>query len=217
MAKNKKAALLYCDLIYTVGPLTDEEAGRLFKHFLAYINDLDPTPSDRLTSLLFEPIKQTLKRDLQKWEITSNSRSESGRKGGEASGRSRSKMKQMLQKRSKMKQNEHDSDSVIDSVSVSTKVDDISQSKKFVLSWEEKKEEMLNSEVWIESNCRRFRLSKQKIIEELGSYFLHIESQNRTEDSLRELQQYFPNRLNDRLSKEKNGKFTSPTEAARKF
>jgi len=70
MAKDKKSVLLYCDLIHTVNPLTDEEAGRLFKHYLAYINDLNPEPIDRLTGLIFEPIKQNLKRDLKKWEDT---------------------------------------------------------------------------------------------------------------------------------------------------
>lgn len=66
MATDKKSALIYCDIIHTVEALEDEEAGRLFKHYLRYINDLNPI-SDRLTELLFEPIKQTLKRDLKKW------------------------------------------------------------------------------------------------------------------------------------------------------
>lgn len=68
MAEGKKSVLLYCDLIHTVEPLTDEEAGKLFKHYLRYINDQNPCAEDRLTALLFEPIKQNLKRDLRKWE-----------------------------------------------------------------------------------------------------------------------------------------------------
>ena len=67
MAENKKSVLLYCDIIHTVKSLSNEEAGKLFKHYLEYINDLNPV-SDRLTELLFEPIKQNLKRDLKKWE-----------------------------------------------------------------------------------------------------------------------------------------------------
>lgn len=68
MATNKKSFLLYCDILHTVKNLSDEEAGRLFKHTLEYVNDLNPTPSDRLTEIVFEPIKQTFKRDLKKWE-----------------------------------------------------------------------------------------------------------------------------------------------------
>lgn len=71
MAENKKSVLLYCDIIHTVDTLTNEEAGKLFKHYLRYINDLNPEAEDRLTSLLFEPIKQNLKRDLKKWESKS--------------------------------------------------------------------------------------------------------------------------------------------------
>lgn len=78
MAENKKSILLYCDLIHTVKDLSDDEAGRLFKHLLMYVNDQNPEPIDRLTQLLFEPIKQTLKRDLKKWESEKEDRSKKG-------------------------------------------------------------------------------------------------------------------------------------------
>lgn len=68
MAKNKKSVLLYCDLIHTVEQLDDVDAGLLFKHYLRYINDMNPEPPSRLIQIVFEPIKQTLKRDLDKWE-----------------------------------------------------------------------------------------------------------------------------------------------------
>lgn len=68
MAENKKSVLLYCDIIHTVEELSNEEAGKLFKHYLRYINDLNPPEPDKLTKIVFEPIKQTLKRDLKKWE-----------------------------------------------------------------------------------------------------------------------------------------------------
>lgn len=83
MAKNKKTVVIYCDIIHSVEPLTDEEAGKLFKHYLRYINDLNPVPEDRLTALLFEPIKQSLKRDLKKWEETKSKKSDGGKKGME--------------------------------------------------------------------------------------------------------------------------------------
>ena len=69
MAKNKKSVLIYIDWIATFNKLEDDEAGRLIKHFFSYVNDLNPT-SDRLTELLFEPIKQQLKRDLKAYEQT---------------------------------------------------------------------------------------------------------------------------------------------------
>jgi len=68
MAKDKKGFILYCDVIHTVEKLTDEQAGKLFKHILKYVNDQDPIPEDIITEIAFEPIKQSLKRDLQKYE-----------------------------------------------------------------------------------------------------------------------------------------------------
>ena len=84
MAENKKSVLLYCDIINTVEELSNEEAGVLFKHYLRYINDLNPDPPDKLTKIVFEPIKQTLKRDLKKWEEKLHSKSIAGKAGASA-------------------------------------------------------------------------------------------------------------------------------------
>jgi len=79
MAKDKKSVLLYCDIIHTVEELDDIDAGLLFKHYLRYINDQNPDPPSKLIKIVFEPIKQNLKRDLKKWEEKSNKNSESAR------------------------------------------------------------------------------------------------------------------------------------------
>jgi hypothetical protein len=68
MAKDKKSFLLYCDTIHTVNKLTDEKAGQLFKHILAYVNDQNPQTNDFVIDIAFEPIKQSLKRDLKRYE-----------------------------------------------------------------------------------------------------------------------------------------------------
>tara|TARA_R100001460_G_scaffold40487_1_gene75703 strand:- start:9875 stop:10444 length:570 start_codon:yes stop_codon:yes gene_type:complete len=81
MAKDKKAFVLYCDLIHTVNKLSNEQAGTLFKHVLQYVNDLNPETDDLITQICFEPIKQNLKRDLKKYEKTREKRSEAGKKG----------------------------------------------------------------------------------------------------------------------------------------
>lgn len=79
--KDKKAALVYCDVIHTVEKLDDKTAGQLFKHFLRYINDKHPETDNLLVEVAFEPIKQSLKRDLKAWETKTDSRSKSGRIG----------------------------------------------------------------------------------------------------------------------------------------
>jgi uncharacterized protein DUF6291 len=81
MAENKKSVILYIDLIHTFEELTDEEAGKLIKHFFRYVNDKNPEPPDRLTKITFEPIKQQLKRDLKKWDKTRKKRSDAGKTG----------------------------------------------------------------------------------------------------------------------------------------
>jgi hypothetical protein len=68
MAENKKSFLLYCDIIHTVNQLNDEQAGKLFRHVLRYVNDENPETNDVIINIAFEPIKQSLKRDLQKYE-----------------------------------------------------------------------------------------------------------------------------------------------------
>lgn len=89
MAQGKKSVLIYVEWMSIFEELDDAEAGKLIKHLFRYVNDLNPEPPDRLTKLVFEPIKLALKRDLQKWEIKSESRSESGRLGGLKSGETR--------------------------------------------------------------------------------------------------------------------------------
>tara|TARA_Y100000592_G_scaffold48959_1_gene77493 strand:+ start:107 stop:667 length:561 start_codon:yes stop_codon:yes gene_type:complete len=81
MAENKKSFLLYCDLIHTVQKLNDQQAGKLFKHVLEYVNDLNPQTDDILTEVCFEPIKQNLKRDLRKYEEIRKKKSDAGKKG----------------------------------------------------------------------------------------------------------------------------------------
>lgn len=76
--KDKKGFLLYADLLHVVEKLSATEAGVLFLHLLQYVNDLHPDAPDRLTEIIFEPIKQTLKRDLTKWSGELERKSESG-------------------------------------------------------------------------------------------------------------------------------------------
>jgi len=79
MATNKKSFLLYVDLIHTVEKLPDEYAGKLFKHLLEYVNDRNPVTDDIVVNIAFEPIKQSLKRDLIRWDETREKRSKAGK------------------------------------------------------------------------------------------------------------------------------------------
>ena len=68
MAQGKKSFILYADILETVKHLDDVNAGKLFKVILEYVNDKEPVIDDMLLKVVFEPIKQSLKRDLEKWQ-----------------------------------------------------------------------------------------------------------------------------------------------------
>jgi len=79
---NKKSFILYSDVKDTFFALTDDEAGKLIKHILMYVNDENPVTDNRIIQIAFEPIKAQLKRDLKSWETTIEKRKESGKLGG---------------------------------------------------------------------------------------------------------------------------------------
>lgn len=84
MATGKKSFLLYCDVIHTVEQLTDAEAGELFKHILRYVNDQNPVAPTTITRIAFEPIRQSLKRDLDRYESICKRNSDNAKKRWDA-------------------------------------------------------------------------------------------------------------------------------------
>jgi hypothetical protein len=82
MAKDKKSVLLYCDIIHTIEKMDNATAGEFFKHYLRYINDLNPTTDNIVVDIAFESVKQNLKRDLKKYENICERNALNGSKGG---------------------------------------------------------------------------------------------------------------------------------------
>ncbi len=83
MAKDKKSFVLYADLIHTVKKMPEDKAGKLLLTILEYVNDENPEVDDMLVDLVFEPIKQQLKRDLIKFEQKRKQWSEAGKRSAE--------------------------------------------------------------------------------------------------------------------------------------
>ena len=81
----KKSFLLYCDLKHTIDKLPDETAGKLLKLILDYANGDFNEPNDLLLQVVFEPIKQSLIRDLEKYDAKVIRNRENGSKGGRPS------------------------------------------------------------------------------------------------------------------------------------
>tara|TARA_R110000772_G_scaffold23984_2_gene63666 strand:- start:613 stop:1317 length:705 start_codon:yes stop_codon:yes gene_type:complete len=81
--QGKKSFVLYSDVKDVLDLLPDEQAGKLFKLIVDYVNDNDPESDDPLVKLAFAPIKAQLKRDLNKWQGIREKRSEAGKKSAQ--------------------------------------------------------------------------------------------------------------------------------------
>jgi len=81
MAKDKNSFLVYSNWEQTFENLTDEEAGKLIKHLFRYVNDREPVAPDRITEIVFEPLKAVLKLDLKKYEKVIEEKSYQGKLG----------------------------------------------------------------------------------------------------------------------------------------
>ena len=106
MAKDKNSFIAYTDWNKTFEKLSDDEAGKLAKMMFSFVSDGNPEAPDRITELLFEPMKSQLERDLEKYKEVRQKRAESGRNGGLKSAETRSKAEQNEANDSNSKQNE---------------------------------------------------------------------------------------------------------------
>lgn len=128
MAENKKKIIVYADWLDMFEAMTDDEAGRLIKHFFRYVNDLNPKAPDRVTELVFEPIKAVLKRNLKHWENRVEQNRNNGIKGGRPKTENNpNKPNGFLENRKKPdndndKDNVNDKDNDINNISLSTNV-----------------------------------------------------------------------------------------------
>ena len=66
MAENKKSFILYCDLIHTVKKLSNQEAGKLFKAILNYVNK-EPYELDKSINKVFENIVTSIEAEWNKY------------------------------------------------------------------------------------------------------------------------------------------------------
>tara|TARA_R110001606_G_scaffold224547_1_gene372662 strand:+ start:122 stop:781 length:660 start_codon:yes stop_codon:yes gene_type:complete len=206
MANGKKSFLLYVDIIHSVNILNNEEAGQLFKHILDYVNDKNPILEDRLLQATFEPIRQSLKRDLQKYDKRVDVARHNGEKGG------RPKKAEITQKtqsvKNKPKKAVSVSVSVSDSVSVSVNDSVINlpfNSKRFSNAWS----------LWKEYKKKDFRFTFKSAISESSALSkLHNMSEGNEENALLIIEQSVANGWKGffELSKSQNKKSNEPSQ-----
>lgn len=192
MAENKKSFILYADLIHTAEELTDEEAGKLFKHILRYVNDKNPDAPDRITKIAFEPVKQQLKRDLQKYESIKSKRSLAGKASAET-----------------RQQNQHmsTSDDTCSICSTNPTVNDnVNVNDNVILKEKEINAEFYNelliSESWIEVNAKNNRTTPEKVKKYLNRFYTNLLAQGDKKNNKREFMSHFARWLPLELKKD---------------
>lgn len=121
MAEGKSSFILYSDLVHIIEKIIERDrqngtnnSGELFFHILEYVNDRKPEPVNDIVDLTFEPIKQSLKRQLKTWEAVCERNKINGSKGGRPKNPKKPKKASGLNKNPK-KPKKADSDSDNDS------------------------------------------------------------------------------------------------------
>lgn len=185
MAENKKSFLLYCDLIHVVKKLPKETAGELFMHILSYVNDENPTTDNMVIDLVFEPIKQQLKRDLIKYETIRTKKSEAGKKSAEVK-------KQKLTKSTRVKSVEHTStkSTVNDTVNVTDTVNDIN---KNIINNTAFANDCLKAEMWRQTIQMQYKISDEDVILKVQEFERHLFATDDQKKSTSDFKRHFTN------------------------
>jgi hypothetical protein len=210
MASGKKSAVIYCDLITTVEKMSDEDAGMLLKHFLRYINDLDPEAPNSIVDIVFEPIKQQLKRDLKKWEKKSVRNSEIAKEAWDK----RKDANALKRTKNDAKNTVNDNVTVNVTVNDNVNVSDINSEplKKLEIdfnSFEKTYQELIFDQLWQEQICMTLRVEQDWLREQLEN-FLNVEIKLKDDwhKGLRQVKQHFINWLKIQI---KNATTTTKT------
>lgn len=198
MAENKKSVILYCDIIHTVEKLDNETAGILFKHYLRYVNDLNPEADNQIVDIVFEPIKQNLKRDLKKYEKKQEQWSEAGKRSAELrNAKKNQRPLTTVKSRSTVS-------TVNDNVNVNVNDNDNDINNIYNKFVDEVKNHAFDSR--IESMYMRLKLKKGSLTSLLKDFKLHIIEENRLHKST---EAYFINFKNWLNTQERIGKLVT--------
>ena len=118
----KASFILYCDLWDTIKYLDKSQLGELTTIIFEYMIEGKTITPENPLFFLFNPIKNTLDRDKEKYLSTCEKRKEAGKKGGLSKGKQKQAKKANAKLAKQTLANEADSDS--DNVSVSVNVNE---------------------------------------------------------------------------------------------
>ena len=177
MAENKKSFIAYSDWYGMFKALPDDLAGKLIKHIFAYVNDENPTTEDFMINALFEQIKSTLKRDLVKWDLQREQRSEAGKKSAE--------LRATKSNERSISLNENVRNPTV-SVNVNDNVISLNRFDDFL-------SQCLKDQIWKESIFMQKVLTPTNIEFALKDYNIHLTQQGEIKNSLKDYKSHFVN------------------------
>ena len=192
MAENKKSFIMYCDWQETFESLTDEEAGKLIKHFYRYVNDENPVSDNRLIAIVFEPMKAVLKNDLKKYE-------DKRLKNKENIGKRWNKKNTTEYDRIKYDTNYtvNDNDNDNDNVNERENIIPSPEIQKFIDGNSEKELkdvfiEISKDQRWIETICMNFQLkTKDKALDYLEQFMKKLLNEGTDRKSIKDTKSHF--------------------------
>lgn len=195
MAEGKKSFIAYSDWYGTFKALPDDIAGQLIKYIFSYVNDENPqTHENFVVNALFEQVKATLKRDLDKWEKQREQRSRAGKKSAELrkSTKSNERSTSVNEKTRKATVNDNVNVNVNDNVNEIKDKSFTINNKKFVLMVEKD-----NQFKEILSMQKKITLSW--INKKLPEFELHCASTKKQHSNYKDFASHFNYWLNDNL------------------
>lgn len=184
MAENKKSFVAYCDWGETFDNLTDEQAGKLAKHLFNYVRDNEPK-SDELTELLFISIRQSLKRDLKKYEQYVDKQKLNGAKGGRPKKPKETQITQAFISKPKK----------ADSVNENENENDINKIKEI----------LLNDQYAKELFCMNHSISIEQFNSLLNKFVLNLQIEGVKTRDIKDFKKHFNNWLPFEIKKGLNG------------
>jgi hypothetical protein len=217
MAEFKKSFVLYADLIHTVQKMPKDNQADLFMSILRYVNDEKFTVDSFVVELVFEPIKQQLKRDLVKWEGICQRRSIAGIKGGLKSGETRknkaNEASASFASQEKTREaneadndnvNDNDNDNVNDNDIISKEIKEKLKNESFLM-------DLINSELWVESIFRQNKIipsekAKTKLNNWLNDFNIKLSAECDSKISKQDYGAHFSRWLVGEIAKEKTNK-----------
>ncbi|RIV50902.1 hypothetical protein D2V93_08505 [Flagellimonas taeanensis] len=184
MADGKKSFLFYNDWSEIFKELPPEKGYALLMHILAYVNDENPNTEDDYIKLAFASIKNTLKRDLDKWEARAERSRENGKNGG------RPPKSKNPEKPNGLNRNPENPDEPEKPVIVSVSVRDsvVINNKRFL---EDLKKNETEHASWAEGLHMKHSLKKGSLNSLLKQFIWHLDNIEKPHPDLKSFKSHF--------------------------